>query len=59
MLADELSLKSPQRSRALYIPADLTNGVVWMVSTHPDIFKSSNLFNNPSMTVTKASITIA
>ena len=36
----------------------LNNVVVWMLSTRPLIFKSSSPFNNPLVTVPKASITI-
>ena len=51
--------KSPQVSRTLLgILADLSNDVVWMVSTRPPISKSSSLFNNPLVTVPKARITI-
>ena len=49
--------KSPQVSRALLrILADLNNEVVWMVSPHPLISKSSSLFINPL--VTRVPITI-
>ena len=51
--------KSPQVSRTLLsILAVLNSAVVWMVSTHPSTFKSSNPFNNPLVTVPKAPITI-
>ena len=47
--------KSSQVSRTLL---GIHNLVVWMVSTHPDIFNSSSPFINPSMTVPRAPITI-
>ena len=51
--------KSPQVCRTLLsILADLNNVVVWMVSTHPLISKSSCPFINPSVTVPRAPITI-
>ena len=51
--------KSPQVSRTLLgILADLNNVVVWMVSTSPVISKFSSPFNNPSVTVARALITI-
>ena len=51
--------KSPQVSRTLFsILAVLNNVVVWMVSTHPLVFKSSSLFNNLLVTVPKVPITI-
>ena len=51
--------KSPQVSWTLLsILAILNNAVVWMVSTHPPISKSSSPFNNPLITVAKAPITI-
>ena len=51
--------KSPQVSRTLLsILAVLNNAVVWMVSTHLPTSKSTSLFSNPLVTVTKASITI-
>ena len=51
--------KSPQVSRNLFsILADLNNAVVWIVSTHPLIFKSSSPFLNPLVTVPRASILI-
>ena len=37
---------------------DLNNAVVWMVFIRPVFFKSSSPFNNPSMTVPRAPITI-
>ena len=51
--------KSPQVSRTLLsILADLNNAVVWMVSTRPSIFKSSNSYTKPWVNVQSASITI-
>ena len=51
--------KFPQVSRALpSILADLNNAVVWMDSTHPLIYKSASLYNNPLVTVARAPITI-
>ena len=51
--------KSPQISRTLLsILAVFNNAVVWMVSTRPPTSKSSRPFNNPLVTVPKASITI-
>ena len=51
--------KSPQVSRTLLsILAVFSNTVVWMVSTHPPTSKSSRPFNDPSVTVPKAPITI-
>ena len=51
--------KSPQMSRTLLsIMVILNNVVVWMVSTHPLISKSSSPFNNPLVTIPKAPITI-
>ena len=51
--------KSSQVSRIIFnILAVLNNVVVWMVSTPPLICKSSSLLINPSLTVTKAPITI-
>ena len=51
--------KSPQVSRTLLsFLADLNNAVVWMVSTRPVISKPSSPFNNPSLTVPRAQITI-
>ena len=49
-------LKSPRT--LLSILADLNNVVVWIVSTRPFISKSSSPFNNPSVTVSRAPITI-
>ena len=51
--------KYPQVSRTLLsILAVLNNVIVWMVSTHPPISKSSRPLNNPFVIVPKASITI-
>ena len=51
--------KSPQISRTLLsILVDLNNVVVWVVFTCPLISKFSSSFNNPSLTVPKAPITI-
>ena len=51
--------KSPQVSRTLLsIQAVLNNAVVWMVSNRPPTSKSSSPFNNLSVTVQKAPITI-
>ena len=50
--------KSPQVSRTLSILSDLNNVVVWMVSTHPLISKSSSPFTNPLVSVLRAPITI-
>ena len=51
--------KSSKVSRTLLSTlADLNNALVWMISTLPLIFKSSSLFNNPSMTVPRAPIII-
>ena len=51
--------KSLQVSRTLLsILADLNNAVVWMVSTHPLISKSSCPCTNPLVTVPSALITI-
>ena len=51
--------KSPQVSRTLLsILAVFSNAVVWMVPTHSPTSKSSRSFNNPSVTVPKAPITI-
>ena len=51
--------KSPQVFRTLLsILAVHNNVVVWMVSIHPLISKSSSPFNNPLVTVPKAPITI-
>ena len=50
--------KSPQVSWTLpSILADLNNTVVWMVSTRPLIFKSSNLCTNRLVTVPSGPIT--
>ena len=52
--------KSPQDSRTfLRILADLSNAVVWMVSTHPFISKSSSPFFNHLVTVQRAPIIIS
>ena len=51
--------KSPQVARTfLSTLAVLNNVVVWMVSTAPLISKSSNPFDNPLLTISKAAITI-
>ena len=51
--------KFPLVSRTLLsILADLNNAVVWMVSFRLLIFKSSNPFFNPLVTVRRAPITI-
>ena len=52
--------KSPQVSRTfLSILADLNNAIIWIVSTHPLIPKSStHAFNNPLVTLPKAPIRI-
>ena len=51
--------KSPQISRTLLsILADLNNTVVWMVSTHPLISKSSSPCTNPLVIVPRAPIII-
>ena len=51
--------KPAQISRALLkILAVFNNAVVSMVSTRPPTFKSCRAFNNPSVTVPKAPITI-
>ena len=51
--------KSPQVSRTfLSILAVLSNAVIWIVSTRPPTSKSSRPFNNPSVTVPNAPITI-
>ena len=51
--------KSPQVSRTLLsILAVLNNAVIWMVSTHPPISKSSSPFSNSLVTVPNAPITI-
>ena len=51
--------KSPQVIWILFsILAFVNNAEVWMVSTRPPTSKSSSPFNNPSMTVPRAPITI-
>ena len=51
--------KFPQVSRTLLsIMADLNNAVVWIVSTRPLIFKSSNPFTKLLVTVPRAPTTI-
>ena len=51
--------KSPQVSRTLLsILAVFNNAVVWMVSTRPLTSISSRPFNNPLVTLPKATITI-
>ena len=51
--------KSLEVSRTLLsILANLSNAVVWMVSSHPLIFKSSSSCINPLVTVPRALITI-
>ena len=51
--------KSPKVSRTLIsILAVLNKAVVWVVSTRPPTSKSSSPFNNPLVTVPRASITI-
>ena len=51
--------KPPHVSRTfLSILVNLNSVVVWMVSTRPLISYSSSLFNNPSVTVSKAPNTI-
>ena len=51
--------KSPQVSRTLLsILADFNNTVVWTVSTHPVISKSSNPCTNLLVTIPRAPITI-
>ena len=42
----------------LSILVDLSNDVVWMISTRPLIFKSSSPCTNPLVTVPRATITI-
>ena len=50
---------SPLKSPGLFsILAVLHNAVIWMVSTHPPISKSSSPFNNLLVTVPKTPITI-
>ena len=51
--------KFRQVSRMLInILSDLNNAVVWMISTHPDISKSSSPCANPLVTVIRAPNTI-
>ena len=51
--------KSPQVFETLLsILGELNNAVVWMVSTHPVISKSSSPCTNPLVTVARAPITI-
>ena len=50
--------KFPQVSRIFSILADLSNAVVWMVSTSPFISKLSSPCGNPLVTVPTALITI-
>ena len=51
--------KSPWVSRTrLRILAAFSNTVIWIVSTRPPTSKSSRPFNNPSVIVPKAPITI-
>ena len=51
--------KSPQFSRTVHkILTDLNNAVVWMVSTRLFIFKLSNPFVYPSVTVPRVPLTI-
>ena len=51
--------KSPQVSRTLLcILTDLNNAVVWVVSTHPLISKTSSSCINPLMIVPRAPISI-
>ena len=60
-LADDfwLEFKWQQVSRTLLsILTNLNNAVVWTVSTHPIISKSSSLCTNPLLTVPRAPITI-
>ena len=55
----EFEWQHPHVSRILLsILAAFNNAVVWMVSTRPTTFKSSRPFNNYSVTVPKAPITI-
>ena len=52
--------KSRQVSRTLLsILTDLNNAVVWIVSTRPLIYKSSNPCTNPMVTVPREPITIS
>ena len=52
--------KSPQFSRTLLsILTDFNNAVVWTVSTHPVISKSSSPCSNPLVIVPRAPITTA
>ena len=52
--------KSPLVSMTLLsVLADLNNAVVWMISTHPLIFKSSSPCTNPLVTIPSVSITIS
>ena len=52
--------KSSQVTRTLLsILVVLSNAVIWIVSTRPPTSKSSRPFNNPSVTVPKAPITIS
>ena len=54
-----LSDKSGQFFRILLsILADLSNAVIWIVSTSPLISKSFSPFINPSLTVPRAPLTI-
>ena len=54
-----LSNKFPQVFRTFFnILANLKNTVVWIVSTHPFMPKSSSRCTNPLVTVPSASITI-
>ena len=49
---------SIQVSRSLFSSlADLNNAIIWMVSTHPLISKSTSSCTNPLVTVTRATIT--
>ena len=57
VLADGLSLEFLSET-LLSILANLYNAVVWMDSTCPLIFKSSNSYINPLVTVPKVPITI-
>ena len=52
-------IKSPRVSRILLnILSDLNNAVVWMVSTHPLISKSTSPFNNLRVNVLRTPVTI-